>query len=66
MMSAKSILAFRQRMPVLSGVRVDVTRRATEAELEYVRARAREAARADFAAEQRLEGRAVDEEPSCE
>jgi hypothetical protein len=66
MMSAKSPLAFRQRMPVPSGVRIDVTRRATEAELEYVRARAREAARADHEAEQRLATRAVDEEPSCE
>ena len=57
--------SFRLAKPTPVGVRQDGTRRATAAELEYVRARAREAARADFEAEQRR-SEAADEVPPCE
>jgi hypothetical protein len=66
-MSAKSsVLPFRRAMPIPAGVRVDDARRPTEAEREYVRARAREAARAIFEAELRDTLAVRDEVDSCE
>lgn len=66
-MSAKSsILTFRRPMPNPASVRTGEDRRPTEAEREYVRARAREAARALFEAELRGALVAGGEVDSCE
>jgi len=66
-MSAKSILSL-QRSPSRRG-RISVEeddRPATPAEVEFVRARARQAARAYFEAELRATAATPDEERSCE
>ena len=66
-MSAKSsFLAFRPAMPTSGIVRADQDRRPTEAECEYVRARARQAALAIFEAKQRRASTAAPNEVSCE
>ena len=66
-MKAKhSIRAFRRTMPTLDMVRSRVNRRPTEAERAYVRARARQAARATFEADLRRESTASEDEAPCE
>ena len=66
-MSAKSsVLPFRRTTPRQLVGSEDDTRRPTEAEREYVRARARDAARAIFEAEQRNTPPAGDEVDVCE
>jgi len=65
-MSAKSVLAFRAATPK-PGAECDAPRREpTEAEREFVRARAREAAREIFEAELRASVAARIEVSSCE
>ena len=66
-MKAKhSIRAFSRAMPTTGMVRSRLNRRPTEAERAYVRAKARQAARAMFKADLRRESTASEDEAPCE